>query len=209
MINHHSISKWLEPNLGRPIKSKKKDSNLVICLVIGFVLLLVQFVLSQVSHSLLLFNVGIFQLSLSIFFLPLIIKNQNQRQKVKFRWVTRFFHGFLILILTGYLFNQVFLRIVEPQTIFSLTAGIGAVVGFLGNIAILTVLLHKEESCQFQAHFKQIALMCIGVFFTIAIIYFTKLVHLDTLLSMILGLPIFCWAFFLMLDAYWHIEEIK
>ncbi len=178
--------------------------------VLSLVLLSLELLYSHFTNSLLLFSIGLIQLSLSVFILiNFILKNHYP---LKMRLLTALINGFVLILLSGYIFIEVVSRMSTPPLIISGNALMVAVFCLLLNILLFRILTRTKFASFKFGTFKLPVWSIVFTSFTVLagtiIIYYTDYYFLDALLSLVLGIFILIRAGFMTIDAYWHIEEL-
>jgi cobalt-zinc-cadmium efflux system protein len=188
----------------------KDQPVLLFSTLLSLILLSLELLFSHMTNSLLLFSIGLIQLSLGAFILiHFLLKNHYSEKK---RLVTALIIGFVLILLTGYIFIEVIGRLSTPPPIDSGNALIAAVFCVIFNLVLFKTLT-KTEFTRFKfGTFKLPVWSMVFISFTVLmgtiIIYYTNFYFLDVLLSLILGIFILIRAGFMTIDAYWHIEEL-
>lgn len=178
--------------------------------IASLLLLALELIFSHITNSLLLFSIGLVQFSLSAFSLiTLILKNPYP---LKIRLLTALINGFVLILLTGYIFIEFFTRFAAPAPIISGDALLMAVLCLALNLLIFRTLtrthLANIKFGTFRLPVWSIVFSSLMALAGTAIIYYTNYYFLDALLSLVLGIIILIRAGFMTIDAYWHIYEL-
>ncbi len=183
---------------------------LIFSLIISLLLLVLEIIFSRTTNSLLLFSMGIIQLSLIVFILiPIFLKNTYP---LKIRLFTAFVNGCVLVLLSGYIFIEFLARFSVPVPILGSEALLLAFICMSLNLLIFRFLLNTQFR---HIKFGTFGIPVWGIVFSSSlvlagtlIVYYTEYYFLDTLLSLVLGFFILIRAGFMTIDAYWHIEEL-
>lgn len=198
-----------------PLLRLSRQQSALISFPLILIILSAEFSVSRLTNSLLLFNAGLVQLALALFILMFMILSSRSGRAYapKMRLGTALITGFAILLLSVYIFIEIYLRLIgtftyQPSSVALLTA----IAGLIGNIIVLRILLNTNlfqlKFGSFKIPVLAMMVLSIGVFLAIAVIHCTDYFFLDTVLSLLFGLSISVWAAFIMMDAYWHISEL-
>lgn len=183
--------------------------------LISVVLIFLALHFSTLTNSLLLLEIGIIQAGMTVFILQKVLHafTSYKTEMLRYRLMMTLLSGFSFLLSVGYLFCEISDRYGAPLQIESLQAlGIAGTV-LLGNFLII-ILMHRSRFFRLtlgsiQLSYRTIGKLSLMVVLSTAIIHLTNYYFLDTVLSLILAATLFVWAIFVVLDAYWRIDEVS
>jgi|GEM_PF-2875449 len=191
-----------------------QSALLISFLLTGF-LAFAEFFFSQRTNSLSLFCISLVQLSLSVFILFLLYTHYRREAMPSFqlRLATSLLNGFFLLLLSGYIFLEIYSRTSLPADIGTRQAMAVLLICLPGNLLIQR-LLQQTDSLHWRFGSFRLPIPGINAFFlfallTVTLIHLTNIDLLDTLIGLIMGLALASWAGFTMMDAYWKILEVK
>jgi Co/Zn/Cd efflux system component len=120
--------------------------------------------------------------------------------------------SFFLLLLTGYVFLEIHLRLSVPVHIATRQAFPVMVGSLIGNMFILRLLLLADEYNRTSAAFR-LPVSGAPLFFStaltsIAFIHLTDMDILDTIVGSLMGVALFTGAAFTLIDAYWKIRDL-
>lgn len=111
--------------------------------------------------------------------------------------ITAFVNGLVLIVISGYIVFEAFVRMLNPQPIDLKAMGGIAVVGLIFNI-VTTLILHnsikEENNLNVQSalwHFIGDLINSIGVIISAIIIYFTGYIIVDIIMSIIISVILF------------------
>lgn len=192
-----------------------KQSALLISLVLTAALLFAEFYYSRRTDSLLLFCTGLVQYALTVFIALrwFAARQRGTAPSTGLKLATTLIGSFFLLLLTGYVFLEIHLRLSVPVNVATRQA-LPVMAGCLvGNIFLLRLLPRAEEYMPGPAAFH-LPISGAPSFFgaalaSSAIIHLTDMDILDTIVGSLMGIALFAGAGFTLIDAYWKIREIS
>lgn len=190
-------------------------SALLLSLFLTALLLFAEFFFSRQTNSLLLFCTGLVQLSLSVFILFLLYTHYRREASpnLQLRLAASLLNGFFLLLLTGYIFLEIYVRAMFPAEVIGRQALAVMLISLVGNVIIQRLLLMNNilpwKFNSFHLTIPGINAFFLFALFAVALIYLTNLDIIDSIMGLLMGLTLFTWAGFTMMDAYWKILEMK
>lgn len=195
-------------------KTLTKERALMLCLAITLFTMVLEFVASVFTGSLMLFSDGIHMLShaasLFISWLALYFASRYNSKKYPFgarrlEILAAFVNGLSLLFFVGYIMFEAFVRLMDPQAIqVGATLSI-AIIGLAVNLITAFILsLAGLEDLNTRSAFMH---MLADTFSSVAIIVgaivisYTGWLALDGLLSLVVALVIAKWSFGLLRDS--------
>lgn len=202
-------------NIAWSLKNPPRQFNFSLSFLLSVLLFVLEFFVSHYTNSLLLFGASLAQLSFSIFigYLYFFEFGGISYESVQGRLAITLLNGFLLLLLTGYIFLETYLRFSHPLNISSRLALATALVSMIGNFFVIRILIRSRISRwkfgSFHLPVHGILILFFTVLSGIALIHITQLDFLDTVAALLMGITLFTWAGFIVMDAYWKILEIE
>ncbi len=185
-----------------PIKNwLPKEKALLICIVITLMVMVLEFVFSYISHSLMLFSDGVHMfthaLSLIITLISILIAKKIKNKSVELIAVT--INGMMLFYFGLFIFFESIDRIITPEPInISYTVGI-ACIGLVVNLFTAYLLyqsgIEDLNTKSAFAHMMADTLMSVAIVVGAGVIYFTNFYVIDALLSIIVSILVMKWAF--------------
>ena len=182
-------------------------------LFLAILLFFIQIGTGLVTKSLLLFATGLIQL-IPIVFLCIFSLKSNKIPKTdnkKFQLLANFLTSSILLLFSGHIFYELYCRLFESFFIFSIPAAGLSFIGALGNLFILKILSDSDvlyiRLKPFKISLKVLIGLQLFVALTNVIIHYSKLLIIDSIISLIISGSIFIFASFILIDAYFRIEE--
>ena len=183
-------------------------------LVLSLSLVYMLFVFSKSCNSLLLFNVGLVQtgIAVSLFTTLLTSLSKTRLASLRLGFIFSLISGFILSLSTGYTFIETYTRLNEPVSIKSYDALLAAITVLAGNIFLIRLLFKigmiKIKTGSVRLAFSNVLLISVIVCLASALMHITGLYVIDTIIGMIIGLPLLFVTAFIMLDAYWKLTEL-
>ena len=197
-------------NSYRYLNPINKEKALLWCITIAIGTMLLEFIFSYLSNSLMLFSDGVHMfthaLSLIVTLISIVIAKKTKNKVAELIAVT--INGMTLFYLGIYIMFESFERLVEPAAInLNYTVSI-ALIGLLVNLltAVLLYLSGLEDLSTKSAftHMMADTFMSISIIVGAAIIYATGLFIIDPLLSGLVSILVMKWAF----DLFKQLAEV-
>ena len=184
-------------------------------LLLTTILLFIQIFYSQYTNSLLLFSVSLLQLMIvSYLFSNVFLKTRAEMKDVeKISIGTNLLGGFLMLLLSGYVFSEIYIRMSEPIRVFAIQTSIMSFICIFVNIAVLMRFSKETQSFppdlkSIKSSFQNIVLLLGLVLVSNLLMYITHIYIIDTIIGLLIGVSVFIWSGFKVMDSYWEIDEV-
>lgn len=192
---------------------QKKRNHITFGLLCSLLLVYLLFSYSKTTNSLLLFNLGLIQLGISGFFLQTWLQALFRTLGIhrSVRWWFTMLISFGLVLSSGYTFIEIYSRLSVPVAIHTQQALLTGGLLLGGNYLLFKIL----QSARIQRlrfgilHLRfphLLKIQALSLFFLL-LIHLTHLNRLDTWFSLLTGLPLLILAGFIMIDAYWKMEE--
>lgn len=193
---------------------QKRNRVILFSVFLSTLLLFLSFHYGAVTNSLLLWELGLIQAGLTIFFTLRACSSliKDQLEHLRYRLLAILLSGFSLLLSAGYMFCEIYDRFDDHIHIQSFDALIAASAVLLGNLLIIGLMIrHRHTQLwlgSFRLSFRTIGKISLTVLLATVVIHLTNYYFLDTILSLFLSVSLFIWAVFLVLDAYWRLGEV-
>ncbi len=160
-----------------------------------------------------LFCTGLVQYALTIFIALrwLVACRPGEAPFPGLKLATTLISSFFLLLLTGYIFLEIHLRLSDPVHIATRQAFPVIAGSLIGNMFILRLLLVADEyngtSTAFRLPVSGAHLFFGAALISIAFIHLTDMDILDTIVGSLMGVTLFTGAAFTLIDTYWKISD--
>ncbi|MGB0166983.1 MAG: cation diffusion facilitator family transporter [Luteibaculum sp.] len=199
-----------------------KQSALIISMAITLIAMVVEFVYSYITGSLMLFSDAIHMLShlaaLSISLAGICIAAKPASDKYPFGFkkaesLAALFNGVGLAIFSAYIVYESVLRIVDPQVIVVGETVAVALIGLLVNLLTAFILFKSEgEDLNMKSAIMHMladtfssAAIIVGAIF----IYFTSWYFIDALLSMVIAGVVGKWSYGLLIKSSRNLMDVS
>lgn len=198
----------------RKVKIRPKTA-LLICIVITVATMLVEFIASNITGSLMLWSDGLHMLShaasLLVSYVAILLSSRKASKKFPFGWqrveiIAAHINGVGLALFTGFIFYESIDRLLNPVAIMSQEMMVVALIGLCVNLVTAVVLsmagLEDLNTKSAFLHmladtFSSVAILVGGI-----IIIYTEWYFIDALLSIIIAIVIGKWAWGLLKESF-------
>lgn len=190
-----------------PFIKFNRKSALLTCIVITVVVMIIEFILSHITRSLMLYSDGLHMLShgLALGVAFVAIKLAEKRKSVRIENIAALINGIGLFFFTIIIFADALRAMANPDSILVKETLIVSVIGLITNLVTAWILFSSgiEDINTKGAFLHMLAdtFSSVSIIIGVLVIHYTHWFIIDALLSIVIGLVIGKWAIGLIIDS--------